>query len=358
MRVLHVARDWVRPSETFVRDTVVSTGGTVAYGQRHGAEQIDVATTDLTRRARALPLRGDRALRAALRLEVLSRDVRRRGPDLLHAHFGYWAHLAGPVARATGRPWTVALHGHDLLVEADRHGVLPDADAVVVPSRFLARAALTAGVRAERVHVVPSGLDLAVLPFRPRTARADGAVVVTFAGRYVAKKGVLDAVDALAAARTRLPGLRAVFVGHGPLEADLRDRVMTSGLPARLVDGATPGAVRAALSATDLVLTASRPAPDGDDETLGLVNLEALALGAPVVTTRTGGVPEAVGDAALLVEAGDVQALADGIVQLAAEPASWAQIGRRGRARVEERFGLADRAADLQQVWRAVLSAR
>ncbi len=346
VRVLHVARDWVGPSEGFVADVVRTTGGSVAYGRRHGRPLSPVPETDLTRRAGWLPLTGDRALRAALRLTVLQRR-----PEVLHAHFGYWAHLAGPVARATGRRWTVALHGHDLLVEGDPHGVLPDADLVVVPSRFLADATGSVGIDPARVRVVPSGLDLAALPFHERSARPDGTVVVTFAGRFVAKKGVLDAARALALAHQRVPGLRAVFVGHGPLEQALRAELAASGLPAEVRDGGRTGAVRAALSTTDLVITASRIAPDGDAETLGLVNLEALALGAPLVTTRTGGVPAAVGETAVLVDEGDVDGLAAAVVALAGDPRSWPARGRAGRDHVERRFALADRCAELQHLW-------
>ncbi|MCA1656579.1 MAG: glycosyltransferase, partial [Actinobacteria bacterium] len=282
-RVVHVARDWVRPSEGFVADVVRTSTTTVpslAYGTRWaGAERPP--------RAAQLPtMHGDRVLRLALAGVALARRA-----DLLHAHFGYWAGHVAAVARRTRRPWVLALHGHDLLVEGVPTATR--ADAVVVPSTFLADAASRAGVADERLRVIPAGLDLAGLPFRERRARPDGQVLVTFAGRYVDKKGVLDAVRAIAAARERVPGLVCQFVGTGPLEGQLRTLLGELRVAATLLDGAEPGAVRAALAATDLLLTASRVAADGDAETLGLVNLEAQACGVPVVTTASGGVPEA-----------------------------------------------------------------
>lgn len=357
-RVLHVARDWVRPSERFVSDVVRAasrTQASVAYGRCWPGARPPVPATDLTALARHLPLpTGDRALRAALRL-----TVHRSRAALLHSHFGYWAHLVAPVAHRTGRPWTVSLHGHDVLVEGDPHGVLPTAARVVVPSQFLARAVLQLGVAAERMRVVPAGLDLTELPFRERTARADGTVVVTFAGRYVAKKGVLDAACAFARAKESVPGLVVRFVGHGPQEQQLRELLAELRLPAELLDGREPGAVRSALATTDLLLTSSRVAPDGDAETLGLINLEAHASGVPIVTTATGGVPEAVSpDAAVLVPEGDVAALGDALVQLARTPEGWAVRGRAGRAHVERSFDLRDRTADLEQLWLDLLTVR
>ena len=352
-RVLHVARDWVRPSEGFVADVVRASRHTqpfVAYGRRWPDAVVpDVSSTHVPRR-----LSGDRALRARLRL-----ITRRHRISLLHSHFGYWAHLTGPVARATGRPWTVAVHGHDVLVEGDPHGVLPDADRVVVPSQFLAAAVQRLGVHDERLRVLPPGLDLEALPYRPPAPRDDGSVHVTFAGRYVAKKGVLDAARALARARESVPNLQVRFVGHGPLEGELRTLLTELALPAELVDGSRPGAVRSTLAAGDLLLTASRTAADGDAETLGLVNLEAHALGVPVVTTRSGGIPEAVDPrAATLVPEGDVTAMARAVVGLAQAPESWAARARAGRVHVEQHFDLHERTAELEQLWLELLSGR
>ena len=335
-RVLHVVRDWVRPSEGFVADVVAaSTAPVVAFGQRGVVPAVGVPTYRLGR----LADQGDKPLRAAL-----AAIAWRRRSQLLHAHFGYWAAQAEAVARRTGRPWTVSLHGHDLLVEGCP--VAARADRVVVPSRFLADAASRAGVPDERLRVIPVGLDLTRFPFRERTPVL-GPPTVVFAGRYVAKKGVLDAARALAA----VPGIRRVFVGHGPEEDRLRATLAELGADAELVDGSAPGAVARVLQEADLVVTASKVAADGDAETLGLVNLEAMASGAPVVTTRTGGVPEAVGDAAVLVPEGDVDSLRAAVVRLLAAPESWAAVGQRGRAHVESRFALADRVADLEAMW-------
>jgi glycosyltransferase involved in cell wall biosynthesis len=337
--VLHVARDWVRPSEGFVSEVVarsVATRPVVAYGVRHGAPTPAVPAYPVGWAQR----RGDRPLRTALAAIALLRRT-----DVLHAHFGYWAHHVEAVARRTGRPWAVSLHGHDLLVEGCVAATL--ADVVVVPSRFLADAASRAGVPDERLRVVPSGIDLDRHRFRARTPSPDGVATVTFAGRYVEKKGVLDAARALAG----IPGIRCRFVGYGPLETDLRVLLAALHLEAELLDGAKPGAVSLALQETDLLVTASKVTPDGDAETLGLVNLEALAAGAVVVTTSSGGVPEAVGTCATLVPEGDVDALRAAVSSLVARPERWTAIGRTGRSHVERHFDVRVRTAELEQLW-------
>ncbi|MFN2539106.1 MAG: glycosyltransferase [Mycobacteriales bacterium] len=335
-RVLHVVRDWVRPSEGFVADVVGrSASPAVAFGFAGIRPELDVPSYRVGRLAGF----GDKPVRYALAAVAW-----RRRAQLLHAHFGYWAGHAEAVARRTGRPWSLALHGHDLLVEGC--AVAARANRVVVPSRFLADAASRAGVPDERLRVIPPGLALDRFPFRERVP-SDRPPTVVFAGRYVEKKGVLDVARALAG----VPGIRRVFVGHGPQEQQLRTLLAELGTEAELADGAVPGAVARALQEADLVVTGSKLAADGDAETLGLVNLEALACGAPVVTTRTGGVPEAVGDAAVLVDEGDVPALQAQLQQLVDAPGSWAEIGRRGRAHVEARYAIDDRVADLEAMW-------
>lgn len=340
--MLHVVRDWAKPSEGFVSDVVGTTTATVpfvAFGAPGPGRKADVPAHDLSRWAE----NRDRHLRKALAVVALARRA-----DLLHAHFGYWASHAAAVARFTHKPWAVSLHGHDLLVQGVPDAV--SADLVVVPSQFLADAASRAGVQDERLRVIPSGIDLAKHPFRERHGH-DGPVVVTFAGRYVEKKGVLDVAQALAG----IEGINCRFVGHGPMEQQLRSLLDELQLEADLIDGAVPGAVQAAIQTTDLLVTASKVAASGDAETLGLVNLEAQASGVPVVTTRSGGIPEAVSpDGAVLVPEGDVAAIHRAVKDLVAHPERWSPMGRAGREHVTRQFELSSQVAKLEEQWLAL----
>ena len=133
--MLHCARDFVRPSETFVVDLVAGvreTGAVVAC--RHRWPEV-AAVRDLT----GVPVHalsgwpgGQRSERALLAAVAVARRAR-----LLHAHFGYWAGVTGRVAHRLRRPWVLSLHGHDLLVEDAGHpdrDVLRRADVVIVPA--------------------------------------------------------------------------------------------------------------------------------------------------------------------------------------------------------------------------------
>jgi colanic acid/amylovoran biosynthesis glycosyltransferase len=307
-RVLHHVQRWLPPTEGFVaaqslgsahRAVVSSREQPLPEAQaRHRAVSLARVPTD---RGVALALAG---LAAATRA------------DVVHVHFGYRLrdarHLRGR------RPVVVSLHGHDATAfprawPSYYRGHLDRADAVVVPSRFLAERAEALGARADRLHVVPSGVDPSFTP----VPMPPGPPEVVLVGRLVPKKGVDVLLDAWPSVRAAVPGARLLVVGDGPLA----DRVHGAGV--QLQRGTAGRAqVRAALARATVVCTPSRTGPDGDAESLLLVNLEAQALGRPVVTTRHGGIPEFVdeGRSALLVPEGDPAALAEALVTVLRDP--------------------------------------
>jgi glycosyltransferase involved in cell wall biosynthesis len=358
---LHTVADWGIPSERFVVDLVrgvTTTRPVVVCGRRHPVADPPAARVHAV--LRLLPRRPEDSLRRQIRMVMAAYAVLNRA-RLLHAHFGYYAAHTAAVARRIRRPWLVSLHGYDVLVMAPHDPELDRvtaADAVVVPSTFLAGVAVDRGFAADRIHVIPSGIRVADYPFRERRgAGANGVVTATFAGRFVAKKGVLDAARAMAAATQRQPALRCRFVGYGPLESELRSELDRLRLDATVVDGRSPGAVVNALTTTDIVVTPSRTASDGDAESLGLVNVEAQACGVPVLSTRHGGIPEAVAaEAGVLVDEGDVAALTASLIDLVQHPERWPAMGRAGRAHVEQHFELTDRVRQVEELYATLLS--
>jgi glycosyltransferase involved in cell wall biosynthesis len=290
---LHCVNEWGVPSQRFVRDlvaTTTSTRGVVATQRTMpGAEPAPVR---VWREPAVVTRLGRRAELAWL--ATVAAGTRAR---LLHAHLGYWAGAVGRVATLLHRPWVLSLHGHDLLVRAR---TLADpspwrrADLVIVPSAFMADAAVAFGIEASRVHVIPSGIDLRRIPFATRSPDPDGAVTVLFVGRFVDKKGATDAASAVARVARARTYVRARFVGYGEQQEAVAAVLAPLGVRAEIVDGRAPAAVTDALAHAHILISPSRTAPDGDAETLSVVNLEAQAAGLPVVTTRHGGIPEAV----------------------------------------------------------------
>ncbi len=183
------------------------------------------------------------------------------------------------------------IHG----VTEARLAALRRMDALVVLSAYMRRELVAAGVAAERITVIP--------PFvhgLPKDTAPEGPGGVVFAGRLVAAKGVGDALRAWQDSGITLP---LVVAGTGPLRSQLEgiDGVEVLGWVAHERLG---GLLRGAAA---LVL------PSRWQEPFGIIGLEALSLGTAVAAWRSGGVAEWHPGGELLVDWGDVGALAEAI---------------------------------------------
>lgn len=189
------------------------------------------------------------------------------------------------------------------------------ARAVIV---LTAAAAGLADVPADRMHVIPSGVDLAVHGRdEPDPLPAIGHPRVVFVGRLAPQKAVATLVRAAASLRHR--AAQVVLVGDGP------DRRRLERMSARLGLGACVHfigflprpVIPAVLRHADVLVLASRY------EELGSVLLEGLASSVPIVASRVGGIPEVVHDGrtGVLVPPEDPAALAEAIDRVLGEPA-------------------------------------
>ena len=339
--VLHYLQEWLPLSAQFVHGAVARS--------RH--RTLVVARDPLTNReafpgprVHALPGPLVRASRWAgpapvtAGLLALERTFR---ADVVHVHFGYVVDDVLGLVRRRSLPLSLALHGHDVTALArDRpdhyRRLASDIDLVVVPSGWLADRVASAGLGHRRIEVVPAGVDLG--RFRPRP-QVDGPPTAAFVGRFVAKKGLDVLAEAWPAVRRAVPGARLLALGDGPL------RHLVTGLAEEGVVHLPPQAGRRAeqvaetIAAASVVVTPSHTGPDGDAESLLLVNLEAQASARAVVTTDHGGIPEFVqaGRTALVVSEGDADSLAEAVVTLLRDQDLARQLGASG-ARWVRRF--------------------
>ncbi|MFF7593057.1 glycosyltransferase family 4 protein [Kitasatospora purpeofusca] len=163
--------------------------------------------------------------------------------------------------------------------------------------------------------------------------------LVLAVGRLVPQKAfglLLDAARDLAALT---PEPLLLLAGDGPEAAGLRERVAAEKLPVRLLGYRTD--VSDLLAAADVLVLPSRW------EARSLVVQEAMRAGVPVVATAVGGIPELVGDAAVLVPPGDAAALGRAVRELLADPERRRRLVAAGRQQAET---WPDEAATVAQV--------
>jgi glycosyltransferase involved in cell wall biosynthesis len=192
------------------------------------------------------------------------------------------------------------------------------------------------GVPAERLALVPEGIDLelwqpsgddAVLA--AADARREPLTVLCVARQYPRKR-VIDLLEAFALVRARLAAARLVIIGDGPEHSALRQRLeeLQLGQAVRLL-----GAVADDATVRQWYCRSSVFCLPSEQEGFGIVFLEAMASGLPVVSTTAAAIPEVVpdGQAGLLVPPRDPAALAEALLRLLEDPSLLARLRAGGR---------------------------
>lgn len=210
------------------------------------------------------------------------------------------------------------------------------ARAVFVTSDYCKRAAAAAyELSPDKVEIVPEGIDLAawdeaaasILP------RSESRPVILSVGRQYTRKNTRALIEAMPGVRAAVPGALLRIVGGGPMAAGLEEMAAGLGLGGsveflgELPDEAD---VRRAYFEADVFCLPSL------QEGFGIVFLEAMAAGLPIVAMKATAVPEVVpdGEAGLLVPPRDGEALSAALIRLLRDADLRARLGQAGRAHV------------------------
>ena len=190
---------------------------------------------------------------------------------------------------------------------------------------------------AARCHYAPVGVDTDLWRPGPRPlSRAGASLRLVCVGRLHASKGFDVALRALCQSLGEGLDARLTILGDGPERQALAGLVAELGIAAHvhLSGSVAEDEVRRTLQGADVFLLPSHAEP------LGVVVMEAMALGTPVIVTGAGGVTEIVTDGhdGLIVPPGDPAGLAQAITALARDPARRAALAAAGRRSIVERF--------------------
>ena len=223
-------------------------------------------------------------------------------------------------------------------------------DAVIAPSQQLADVLVGYGIE-RPIAVIPTGLNLAEFDggdgagFRAQHGIAAERPVMLLVGRVAHEKNIGFLLRVLSEVRSAVPNVLFVIAGEGPALAALRRTVATAGLEGHTLfvgylDRAST--LRDCYRAADVFVFASRT------ETQGLVLLESLALGVPVVSTAVLGTKEVLRDAGgAIVVAEEVAEFAAAVVSVLTQPELRRSLSAAGRGFVAARWSSAEMAKRL-----------
>ncbi len=300
------------------------------------------------------------------RVGTVARWLRRERADLVHCHLP----LAGVVGRLAGRlarvPVVYTEHNlqeryHPLTRRANLLTWRLQDQAIAVSAEVAGSIRRHAGDRVP-LRVVRNGIEIDPRPGREAAGAAvrralgipAAAPVVGTVAVFRRQKRLDLWLEAARALLAVVPDTHFLLVGDGPLRGQAEALAGRLGLAPRAHFPGLQEDVRPFLAAMDLYLISS------EFEGLPLALLEAMAAELAVVSTPVGGIPEVIEDGAsgLLVPFGDPAGLAAAAGGLLADPVRRASLGRTGRGRVEAGFGIARMAAELREIYEAVLHRR
>jgi glycosyltransferase involved in cell wall biosynthesis len=272
--------------------------------------------------------------------------------ELIHCH-DWMTVLAGVRLRNLLRvPLVYSLHlpqSVDAPYLMENLGLI-SADLIIINSAAVGRELAARALRLCRVEVIPHGVDAE--RFCPARDWPVDDGYILFVGRLVAQKGVDTLLRAFSAVLRRCPDVHLVLAGDGDLELFFVRVARYLGFPHRIsfVKWQSGAALVKLYQRAQVVVMPSHYEP------FGLVALEAMACGRPVVASRVGGLAEIIEDGVqgYLVPAGDHLELARRLVSLILRPKLRQRMGRAARARAK-RFTWARAAAQTEAAYRSLL---
>lgn len=303
-------------------------------------------------------------------------EKRLSGFDIAHSAelFSYYTHQALEAKRQGKVKRVVATVSENIPFNQEwyprqkalKKFALKNLDHILAISSLSKQAMLIEGYPEEKVTVVPHGLDLNRFqpgkknwPLAKEIGLQANDLVVLTVGRQVKEKGGTDLLLALAAlARRKMAkNLKLVLVGGGPEREHLVNLGRRLGISRRLIFQESlpykkmPEWYRLA----DIFVLPSKPTPVWQEQ-FGMVLLEAMACGVPVVATKSGAIAETVGEAGILVSPNSWPELAGALKKLILDEKLRQSLSKKGRRRVENQFERRKIAQKIEKIYQKVLA--
>jgi len=297
--------------------------------------------------------------------------------DVFHAHsYGYYhVNAAVKVRKERDVPLVLTTHFHPVssITEGKGRKVLRKVydermgkkglracDSIICVSKAEAEELGALDVDAEKVHVIPNGVDMARFDTMPspdlfRERSGIDAPFIMFAGRLAPNKRLDVLVDAMAHVVESESKVHLVIIGgDGGAMKETRARIKKLGLDNRVhVLGHMDDdeMFRSAYAASEMLALSS------DFEAFGIVLAEAMAAGKPCVSTRVGGTTDVVEDGrtGLLVPPGDAKGMAKALLELLEDPERRKRMGEAGRERVRAKFTWDIVAEQVELVYKSII---
>lgn len=298
------------------------------------------------------------------------KDLTRLKPTFLHAHFGVCGALALPIVCNLKIPMILTAYGIDVTMKDElarkaslSHRVyfqrleqLKQKSCMIIAiSEFIKSKLLEKGFPEEKIVIHRIGVDTQIFQHDPSIERKP---VVLFVGRLVEKKGCEYLIRAMAKVQASRPDIELVLIGDGPLRNNLESLADDQLKQYRFLGIQPPEMVKKWMSQATIFSVPSITAESGDTEGLGVVFAEAQAMGTPVVSSFSGGIPEVVsdGNTGFLAAEKDWEGLARHISTLLEDPELWQRFSIAGQQRIQKMYDQTQLCREQEDIYDSVVA--
>lgn len=281
---------------------------------------------------------------------------------LLHIYFGNNGLFWLPLLRTRQVPMVVSFHGADVQVNFDTpiarrlfRELFTSCTLVLARSESLAASLVALGCSPEKLRIQHTGIPLDTFRYVARQRPADGAWRLLQACRLIQKKGLELTLRVFAAFSKLYPNSILTIAGDGPLRGSL-ERLATELAVREKIQFAgfvSEPALLTLYYRSHLFLHPSEQTPDGNREGVPNSLLEAMATGLPCITTRHGGIPEAVThlESGILVEESDLGGIVHWLERLATDDHLRNTLGKHAAQAVTAKFDLTTQIQKLEETY-------
>lgn len=293
------------------------------------------------------------------------KEISEFSPDIMHAHFGMDAAFCIPIKRMLRVPLVTTFHGADATITNVHHlqqswgqrlyllrrrKLFRNSDALVAVSNYIKRKLIEQGADESHIQVIYTGIDTTRFKLSKNTPRQK---IILFVGRLVEQKGADTAIRTMSTIQPAHPDAVLVIIGDGKMRSKLEELAKKLGINHQFLGPQPHDVVIDYLARSKIFLAPSRQIKTGWNEGFGMVFLEAQAMGVPVVSYATGGIPEAVENkkTGLLAEPGDASMLAESALELLRNDELWLELSNAAIERTKTLFDIKSQTRELEALY-------
>lgn len=242
----------------------------------------------------------------------------------------------------------------------NKHFVLKQADHFLCYTDKAKECLIREGVGPSKITVIKLGVNLQKFKPSDHTSQANSKskhsriIEILFVGRLVEEKGVMDLYTAYKNLKSQMSNVKYVklrFVGEGPLMGSLNNMILNDGLKKYVTIQKAPYKKIANIyRETDIFILPSHQTHTWEEQ-YGMVLVEAMASGLPIITYDTGAIREVVGNAGIYIHEGDVGGLTFALENLIRDTDFRIKIGTIGRERAREEYDCKKTAKKIEKLY-------